>query len=121
LAGLSIRFYKVTFPSSPQFDYHAQDSSFAAVSEAPDDTAGQNEHHPTVDEDTREEKAEILNINTATKQQLIDLPGIGEKTAERILDLRDSVGKFHAIDELKAVKGITQKKLDKIRAFITIQ
>lgn len=52
-----------------------------------------------------------LDINTASKAQLMDLPGIGELIAERIIAYRDANGPFQTIDELMNVDGIGQKKL----------
>ena len=61
-----------------------------------------------------------ININTADIDQLIQLPGIGETIAQRIIDHRESVGTFTSIDELEAIKGIGQNTLDQIRPLITI-
>jgi competence protein ComEA len=50
---------------------------------------------------------------------LIDLPGIGEILAGRILEHRATEGRFTSIDELLEIKGITPKRLEKIRALIS--
>lgn len=63
--------------------------------------------------------AEKVNINTATKEQLIALPGIGEVTAQRIIDYRNEYGRFATIDEIKNVKGIGEVKFEKIKDLIT--
>jgi competence protein ComEA len=62
-----------------------------------------------------------LNINKATKKQLLDLPGVGEVTANRILQYRAEAGKFSSIDELRAIKGMSKKKLETIKPLITTQ
>ena len=53
----------------------------------------------------------LLNINTATKPQLQELPGIGDIIAQRIIDYREVNGPFQTVDELKNVEGIGDKKL----------
>ncbi len=57
-----------------------------------------------------------LDINTATKEELIKVKGIGAKKAERIIAYRDEHGKFNSIDELKNVKGIGSKIVAVIKA-----
>lgn len=59
-----------------------------------------------------------LNLNRASLQDLTDLPGIGEKTAQRILEYRTEIGKFSSGDQLLNVKGIGKKKLSQIRPFL---
>ena len=61
-----------------------------------------------------------MDINTATKIQLMELPGIGETIADRILDYRDQNGMFSATDELLNVDGIGEKKLLQIEPYIRI-
>ncbi len=56
-----------------------------------------------------------VNLNTATVEQLITIKGIGEKTADKIIDYRTKNGAFTSIDELVNVKGIGEKKLEKIK------
>ncbi|HOJ37928.1 MAG TPA: helix-hairpin-helix domain-containing protein [Ignavibacteriales bacterium] len=60
-----------------------------------------------------------ININTAGVDELTKLPGIGEKTAQAIIEYRTKNGKFVNISDLMNVKGIGQKKFEKIESFIT--
>ena len=62
-----------------------------------------------------------ININTAGKELLLKLPGIGEKTAQNIIDLRSERGKFKSLDELMDVKGIATSKFNKIKKFLYIE
>jgi len=55
-----------------------------------------------------------ININTASAEQLQTVKGIGEKTAEAIVKYREAHGTFETVDALVHVKGIGEKKLDKI-------
>ena len=61
-----------------------------------------------------------VNLNRASANELTALSGIGPATAERILEYRRENGRFHSIDDLKNVKGIGEKKLEKIRDQLTI-
>ncbi|SCG83709.1 ComE operon protein 1 [Proteiniborus sp. DW1] len=61
-----------------------------------------------------------INVNTATKEELQGLPGIGPVIAERIIEYRQS-HKFSNIDDLKKVSGIGDKKLDAIKEFIIVK
>ena len=62
----------------------------------------------------------LLDLNRATEQDFDALPGIGPKLAERIMAHRQSVGAFHSLDELRAVKGIGKKKFERIRSLVTV-
>ena len=61
-----------------------------------------------------------INLNTATLDQLETLPGIGRKTAERILDQRQKIGGFKKIEELMNVKGIGEKSFLKIKPMVFV-
>jgi competence protein ComEA len=61
-----------------------------------------------------------VNLNTATAAQLEALPGIGAKTAQRILDYRQKSGGFKKIEELMNVKGIGEKNFLKLKPHITV-
>ena len=64
--------------------------------------------------------AEKLNINNASAEELVKLSGIGPAKAERIIELRNQLGKFSDINELLEVKGIGPKTLAKFKDQITI-
>jgi competence protein ComEA len=66
-----------------------------------------------------EEKS--INLNDADLQSLIRLPGIGEITAQKIIDLRIEKGKFDNLEELMEVKGIGEVKFNKIKKFLYIK
>jgi comEA protein len=61
-----------------------------------------------------------VNLNTATSEQLQQVPGIGPVTAEKILQMRKSYGAFKSVDDLRAVRGIGPKRLEKMRKYLTV-
>jgi len=61
-----------------------------------------------------------VDINSATAEQLIRLPYIGEYTAKEIVQHRNHHGPFSSIAELKSVKGIKQKNFDKFINYLKI-
>ena len=61
-----------------------------------------------------------VNINTATKEELDTLPGIGESTATKIMNYREENGKFKSIEEIKEVSGIGDSKYEQIKDLIEI-
>ncbi|MCU0577844.1 MAG: helix-hairpin-helix domain-containing protein [Desulfobacterota bacterium] len=63
----------------------------------------------------------VINVNTATVEQLMMLPGIGEKTAKAVLSYRQANGPFKTVDDVAKVKGISRKKIDKIRQNLSLQ
>ena len=63
---------------------------------------------------------ELVNINTAVKQELMALPKIGYVTAERIIRFRDDFGPVHSIDDLAKIKGIGPKTLERPKTRIII-
>lgn len=68
-----------------------------------------------------EEKIETkVNINMANKEKLMTLPGIGETTAQKIIEHREQNGKFKKIEDLQNVNGIGQSKYDSLKDKITI-
>jgi len=66
------------------------------------------------------EEQQKLNINTASAQELTNLRGIGQKTAQAIVEYRESHGPFKSVDELVDVKGIGPKLMTALRDHITV-
>ena len=64
--------------------------------------------------------AAVINLNTATIEQLETLPGIGRKTAELILQHRTKSGGFKRIEDLMNVKGIGEKSFLKLKPLVTV-
>lgn len=115
LSGIAIKVYNTyVVPSSTnKFDYSAVDSVFRERSQMLVGTAHADSQNIRVQKK--------ININSATKSELMTLPGIGEATAERIILYREEKGVFKHINEMKNVKGIGEKKFDKLKPYIEVQ
>lgn len=138
LAGLSYKAYKQNFKGSDykEFDYSAEEQHFEQLNEnknpSPDSI---------LDDKNIDYKQEVLdfnssnfhkkeakklpgiksiNINTAGIEDLVTLPGIGEKTAKKILSLRTVKGRFDKLEDLYEVKGIGKTRFNKIEKFLYI-
>ena len=115
LAGVAIKIYNayVIPPAARQFDYAQTDSLFIErskilLNDSVAAAGGAIVHRS-------------LNLNTATKTELMMLPGIGDATAERILLYREEKGSFKSANELKNIKGIGEKKFEKLKPYIEVQ
>ena len=62
-----------------------------------------------------------LDINQASKDDFIKLPGIGPVIAERIIQYRNTHTKFKSLDELNNVQGIGEEKFKKFKRYLTIK
>ena len=62
----------------------------------------------------------LVNINTATKNQLKNLEGIGDSTAQKIIDYRTQNGQFNKIEDIKKVSGIGESKYQQIKDNISV-
>lgn len=69
---------------------------------------------------TTETKPTRVNINTASIEDLDTLPGIGEVTAQKIIDYRTKKGRFKTIESIMDVSGIGEAKFGKIKNLISI-
>lgn len=62
-----------------------------------------------------------VNINTASREEIITIKGIGPVTADKIIEYRTENGKFNSVSELTNIKGIGDKTLEKIKGEVTIE
>ncbi|MBN2895464.1 MAG: helix-hairpin-helix domain-containing protein [Campylobacterales bacterium] len=62
-----------------------------------------------------------VNINTAGKEELMSVKGIGEKKAEAIIAYRSANGAFKSVNDLVHVKGLGEKSVEAIKSELTVQ
>ncbi|KRL04635.1 helix-hairpin-helix domain-containing protein [Liquorilactobacillus oeni] len=62
-----------------------------------------------------------IDLNAAKKEDLLKIPGIGEKKAEQILAYRTEHGNFKQLDELKSISGIGEKSFEKLKAYLKVE
>ncbi len=67
-----------------------------------------------------EEQAKI-NLNTASAEDLIQIKGIGEKYAQRIVEYREKNGPFGQVEDIMKVKGIGSKKFESIKESVKVE
>ncbi len=123
IAGVSVKVYRAYFtpPPTHQFDYSAADREFEERSKyltqaAPVEGAGDTARTARTKKDGKK-----VNLNTATKDELVVLPGIGESLAEQILIYRDEHGEFSTVEQLRKIKGIGAKKFEKLLPYVKIK
>jgi competence ComEA-like helix-hairpin-helix protein len=102
-----------------QFDYSKSDSSFYSVNfeNKADSLMTKSE---TVFK-AKELPKEKVNINSAGVNELTTLPGIGAKTAEKIIEHRNKIKTYKSIDQLKDVKGISTGRFSKLKNYIIVK
>ena len=131
--------YKNYFQDKPDieyktFDYSKEDSSFnyhknKIMDELSEEKTSKNKaevlqltepnYSKTDSKPVLKEKS--INLNSAGIEELEKLPGIGSKTAEKIIAYREMIEGFKSLDDLLEVKGIGQVKLNKIKKFLYIE
>lgn len=94
-------------------------TTMAADTTTPDtteDEATESQHTATP-----KQHAERINVNTASLEQLKTLPGIGPAYSKRIIKYRNAHDGFKTIEELKKIKGIGEKRLEKLKPFVKLK
>ncbi len=136
-AGIIIKYFNLDKSVYKNFDYRQEDSLFWVS----DSSNIQQQSEIKVRSENEEMKSKVLgfhqnefsgfrkkeplkefsiNINSADKNSLMKLPGIGEKTAQKIIDYRNKMRKFNSVKDLMNVKGIQKARLEKIKKYIYV-
>ena len=59
-----------------------------------------------------------LDLNTARLEELMELPGVGEKLAQRVVEYRKTHGGFRSVEELRKGRGIGEKRMERLRPLV---
>jgi competence protein ComEA len=89
-----------------------------ALLSLPAPTAAQEAAEPKPRQEAR--TSALINLNTATADELESLPGVGAQMAARILEYRQKHGAFKKVEDLMNVKGIGEKGFLKLKPLITV-
>ncbi len=123
LVGTGIRWFQSSQarPPQKQFDYSKIDSIYYSRGKTSKSTTNSAPHPTSSTPTIVPKKTQIININSANKNQLMSLPGIGPSYADRIIEYRSSRGSFTSVDQLSNVKGIGKKKLERLRSLVRLK
>lgn len=150
IIGAGIKYYKFLFTGdSSKYDYSKSDDEFRKLTEdarskefdaikndtirkenidklsaemlREQDSLESVEKEPKISKKELKLREKSINLNTAGIDELVSLPGIGESTAEKIIEYRNKKGKFKKIQDLMKVKGIGEKKFEKIKEYIVTE
>ena len=66
-------------------------------------------------------RQQLIDLNSATVEQLVTLPGVGQSKAKAIVKYREEVGPFLEVAQLTQVKGIGEKMLRKIESYVQVR
>ncbi len=81
---------------------------------------GQMIYIKSIHENSEEESDGLININTASEEMLMSLPGIGNVKAQGIISYRENSGLFNSIEDIMKVEGIKEALFSKIKDFIKV-
>ncbi len=132
IIGVGLKIIKFSPQQKFSYNYTALDSEFAARSNLISISDLDSSKNTSTDSTTRimrvnkktKSKDSIapksININTATKEELMKLPGIGEVIADRIILYRKVNGTFSSIEDIMNVKGIGKKKFERLAPYVIV-
>lgn len=145
--GAGIKYYKYFFTGENiKYDYSRSDDKFKNLSEEirkkqingeindtiknetslseelrkEQDSLESVEKEPKISKKELKLREKSVNLNNAGIDELCTLPGIGESTAQKIIEYRNKKGKFKKISDIMNVKGIGDKKFEIIKEYLVI-
>ena len=95
-------------------------SETPASSQQPSSEIVSSDKDTSFESDIKQENNKLVNINSASKDELMTVSGIGESKANNIIEYRTTNGNFKSIEEIKNVSGIGDALFEKIKNSITV-
>ena len=95
--------------------------ALSAETERPVQESAQEQTQSAPEAEDDDSPSGPINLNTATLDDLMTLPRIGEKLAQRILDYRAQYGRFSAPEQLMDVDGIGEATFENLKDFVTVE
>ncbi len=127
VGGMGVQYYRLHHASPASFTYAHLDSLFRQAAAYQDtsmvrtDSTRTDSLPATPAPMPPASQKKKVNINTADREALIALPGIGPRLAERILQYRMQHGAFMRVEDLMRVRGIGPRKLERLRPLVSVQ
>ena len=78
------------------------------------------ENDACITETNNDNTSNLININSASKEELMNVPGLGEAKAKSIIEYREKNGNFKTVEDIKQVSGIGEAIFEKIKDYITV-
>lgn len=123
LAALLVALLRNPEPEIPA-DWHPANAQVQALlqrMEAALPPTSSEKASETASAPTKAASSAMLDLNAASLEQLIALPGIGPSKAKAIVDYRSKAGRFQSVEQLTQVKGIGPKTLGQLRAYVSVE
>lgn len=112
IAGMGVWFYRTQWAPLPEI---------SDISLSTEDVS--NERYGIEETESAESDTLVfqISLNSAERKDLECLPGVGSTLATRILEYRQRHGEFHSLEELKKVRGIGPKTLERIKPYLKLR
>ena len=68
----------------------------------------------------KQDGASLVDLNSATREQLMQVKGIGPSLADRIIEFRNEHGPFRRVEDMMKIRGVGEKSLAKLRPYLTV-
>jgi comEA protein len=107
--------------NNPDFEKLTYDEKVKILQASEDSLKQAEKEKKSLSKKEQKLEGKQININTAAKDELMQLPGVGEKTALLIMEYRENNSGFKTIEDIMEVKGIGPKKFDKMKKYLKVE
>ena len=119
-SGLAVREWRQTRPDLVErLERLDRDEARPAVVAAEPDGAHDHPGGTTGSRLAKRERTAPVDLNRASAEELMRLPGVGPSLAARIVALREAEGRFASVDDLRKIRGLGRARLERLRPMLT--